>query len=60
VETARLITPACVLAVAGGSLDTPAGPAAGVSHARMTAVLVSEGEEWSVAAFHNTPVRVPA
>ena len=56
-ETARMITPGCLVAIAGATLDTPAGPASGTSHARLTAVLTSNGEAWSVAAFHNTLVK---
>jgi uncharacterized protein (TIGR02246 family) len=52
-ETARMITPECLVAVARATLDTPAGPAAGVSHARFTAVLTAHGGEWWVAALHN-------
>jgi uncharacterized protein (TIGR02246 family) len=55
-ETARMITPGSLVAIAGAALDTPAGPAAGISHARLTAVLTPDDEAWSVAVFHNTRV----
>jgi len=60
VETARMVTPQCLLVVAGASLDAPDGPAAGLSHARLTAVLTSGVENWSVVSFHNAQVHVNA
>lgn len=59
-STARLVGPDCLVAVAEARLDTPAGPAAGVSHARLTAVLLTSvgGAGWSVTAFHNALVGV--
>ena len=53
-ETARIVAPERLHArLAGATLEIPAGPAAGVSQARLTAVLTSDGETWSLAALHN-------
>jgi uncharacterized protein (TIGR02246 family) len=56
-DTARTIAPECVVAVAGARLDSPRGPAAGVHHSRLTAVLTQDGGAWSIAAFHNALVQ---
>jgi hypothetical protein len=45
------------VAVAGARLDSPRGPAAGVHHSRLTAVLTQDGGAWSIAAFHNAVVQ---
>jgi uncharacterized protein (TIGR02246 family) len=59
-DTARVAAPGCVVVVADASLDTPMGPAAGVHRSRLTAVLTEHGGVWSIAAFHNAPVRAGA
>lgn len=59
-EAARTVAPGCVVAVGGARLEAPSGPAAGVHHARLTAVLTREAGGWSIAAFHNTPVQASA
>jgi uncharacterized protein (TIGR02246 family) len=53
-ESARLIAPGVVVAVAGARLECPSGPLQGVNQARLTVVLTEEAGTWSVAAFHNT------
>ena len=56
-DTARQLTPECVVAVADATLDTPAGPAAGVHRSRLTAVVTAEVDTWTIAAFHNSLVQ---
>jgi uncharacterized protein (TIGR02246 family) len=56
-ESARLIAPGVVVAVAGGRLECPSGPMQGVNQARLTVVLTEDAGAWSVAAFHNTMVQ---
>jgi uncharacterized protein (TIGR02246 family) len=55
-DTARLIAPGCVVAVARATLTTPRGPIPGVNHSRLTAVLTQHDRTWSVTAFHNALV----
>lgn len=59
-HTARQLTPECVVAVADATLETPAGPAAGVHRSRLTAVVTAEGDTWTIAAFHNSLVQAHA
>jgi uncharacterized protein (TIGR02246 family) len=54
VESARLLEPGHILAVAGATLEVPAGPMRGVNHSRLTAVLARQDGRWAVTAFHNT------
>jgi len=51
-ETARFLTDGIVLARSQATLDTPAGPMAGIHRARNTVVLVRD-DEWRGIAFHN-------
>jgi uncharacterized protein (TIGR02246 family) len=53
-ETARQVTPGCILAVAEARLDVPRGPVPGTHRSRLTAVISAAGGGWSIAAFHNT------
>jgi uncharacterized protein (TIGR02246 family) len=55
-ETARVLTDGVILARGQATLDTPAGPMAGIHLARNTVVLVRDGEDWRGVAFHNTLV----
>jgi uncharacterized protein (TIGR02246 family) len=55
-DMARLVAPGCIVAVASSTLDAPSGPLQGVNHARMTMVIVEQGDDWLVTAFHNTLV----
>jgi uncharacterized protein (TIGR02246 family) len=58
VHSTRLLTPECVVAVADATLDTPAGPAAGVHRSRLTAVVTAKGgDTWTIAAFHHSLVQ---
>jgi uncharacterized protein (TIGR02246 family) len=45
-----------VLAHVGGTLNAPTGPLAGETKALASVVLVGDGEEHRIAAFHNTVV----
>jgi uncharacterized protein (TIGR02246 family) len=45
-----------ILAVATSTLDAPSGPLQGVHNARFTMVIAEQGDDWRVAAFHNTLV----
>ena len=45
-----------ILAVATSTLDVPSGPLQGIHTARFTMVLVEQGDDWAIAAFHNTLV----
>ena len=45
-----------ILAVATSTLDAPSGPLQGIHNARMTMVIAEQGDDWRVAAFHNTLV----
>ncbi len=50
----RAVAPGCLLVHATSTLDAPAGPLAGIHRAKMSAVLVRDGERWKATAFHNT------
>jgi uncharacterized protein (TIGR02246 family) len=54
VTHARPLADGVVLAHSAGSLDAPVGPMAGTHRAVQSLVLVREGGEWRIAAFHNT------
>ena len=45
-----------VLAHVGGTLNAPTGPLAGETKALASVVLVGDGDEHRIAAFHNTVV----
>ena len=45
-----------ILAVANATLDAPSGPLQGIHNSRMTMVIAEQGDDWRVAAFHNTLV----
>ena len=55
-ELARSIAPGVVVALAGATLEVPAGPLQGTLEARMTVVLVEQDGRWLVTSFHNTLV----
>jgi uncharacterized protein (TIGR02246 family) len=55
-ETARVLTDGVILARSQATLDSPAGPMAGIHLARNTVVLVRDQDEWRAVAFHNTLV----
>jgi uncharacterized protein (TIGR02246 family) len=54
IEATRLIRPQVALAHVHSTLDVPAGPLKGHHTARFSLVLTSRGEDWEIAAFHNT------
>lgn len=56
VTDARALAPDVILAHSTGHLSAPSGPMAGENDATQTLVLVREGGEWRIAAFHNTVV----
>jgi uncharacterized protein (TIGR02246 family) len=45
-----------ILAVASSTLDVPDGPLQGIHNACFTMVLVEQGDDWAITAFHNTLV----
>jgi uncharacterized protein (TIGR02246 family) len=53
-EVARTVAPGAVVAVVSSTLTAPTGPMAGVNQARMTMVIVEQGDRWAITAFHNT------
>ena len=53
-ELARALAPGTVMAVASATLDVPGGPLKGTHNSRMTIVIVEQGDDWRIAAFHNT------
>jgi uncharacterized protein (TIGR02246 family) len=55
-DTARLLAPGIVVAVATSTLEAPTGPLRGVNHSRMTAVIADQGGRWAITVFHNTLV----
>jgi uncharacterized protein (TIGR02246 family) len=55
-ESARSVAPGVIVALAGATLEVPAGPLAGVHEARMTVVIVERDGRWLLTAFHNTLV----
>ena len=55
-ELARSIAPGIIVALAGATLEVPAGPLQGTREARMTVVVVEEDGRWLVSSFHNTLV----
>ncbi len=57
--TARSLAPEVIHAVISGRLEVREGPMAGVIPTLINAVLVRDGQGWSVAAFHNTRVAPP-
>ena len=42
------------MAVASATLDVPGGPLQGIHNSRFTTVIVEQGDNWRIAAFHNT------
>jgi uncharacterized protein (TIGR02246 family) len=56
VTDARALAPDVIVAHSTGHLSAPSGPMAGENDATQTLVLVREGGEWQIAAFHNTVV----
>jgi uncharacterized protein (TIGR02246 family) len=56
-ESAREVTPGCIVAVVAATLNVPSGPMQGVNRARFTAAMTEQQGRWSVAAFQNTLVR---
>ena len=55
-EAARTVAPGTIVALAGATLDVPAGPLAGVREARMTVVIVEQDGQALITSFHNTLV----
>ena len=55
-DMARELAPGTILAVATSTLDAPAGPLKGIHNARFTMLIVEQGDDWRIAAFHNTLV----
>ena len=53
---ARELDSRVVLAQVGGTLNAPTGPLAGETKALASVVLVGDGDEHRIAAFHNTVV----
>jgi len=54
VEQARLVRPDVMLVLVHSVLDAPSGPLAGRHGARFSLVLIRDGADWEIAAFHNT------
>jgi uncharacterized protein (TIGR02246 family) len=48
-----------VYVLAHSGLKVPGGPLAGEHEARFSMVLSRGGDDWQIAAFHNTPVAPP-
>jgi hypothetical protein len=44
------------MAVASATLDVPGGPLKGIHNSRFTMLIVEQGDDWRIAAFHNTLV----
>ena len=57
VAAAREIAPTVVVAHVKSRLIAPTGPLAGEHRSLFTMVLVQQGTEWQIAAFHNTLVQ---
>jgi uncharacterized protein (TIGR02246 family) len=53
---AQRVSDDVIVAVSRNTLDAPQGPLAGVHEAMSTSVLVRSGEQWRIAATHNTLV----
>jgi uncharacterized protein (TIGR02246 family) len=53
-EAVRLLRPDVALAHVHSTLNVPAGALKGKHTARFSLVLTREGEDWEIAAFHNT------
>jgi uncharacterized protein (TIGR02246 family) len=54
VDMARELVPGAVLAVASSTLEAPGGPLKGIHNSRFTMLIVEQGDDWRIAAFHNT------
>ncbi len=54
--SAEPIAEGCVLGIAAGHLEVPAGPLQGTYRSTLTAVLLDADGTWKVRAFHNTLV----
>jgi uncharacterized protein (TIGR02246 family) len=50
----RALAPTVLLAHVKSTLKAPTGPLAGEHRSLFTMVLVQAGDEWRIAAFHNT------
>ena len=57
VEAVREIAPSVLVAHVKSTLNAPTGPLAGEHRSLFTMVLVQQGTEWQIAAFHNTLVQ---
>jgi uncharacterized protein (TIGR02246 family) len=53
---AQRVSDDVILATSRNTLEAPHGPLAGVNAAMSTSVLVRSGDEWRIAATHNTLV----
>lgn len=56
-EDVRQIAPTVLVARIRSRMNAPSGPLAGRHDARFTIVLVEQGVDWRIAAFHNTLVK---
>jgi len=57
VEAVREIASSVLVAHVKSTLNAPTGPLAGEHRSLFTMVLVQQGTEWQIAAFHNTLVQ---
>lgn len=56
-DSARVLGPGSVIAVATATLTAPSGPARGVNRSRLTMAITEQDGRWSLTAFHNTLVQ---
>jgi uncharacterized protein (TIGR02246 family) len=50
----RTIVPGCLLAHVKSILHAPTGPLTGEHHALFSMVVIPDGNDWRITAFHNT------
>jgi uncharacterized protein (TIGR02246 family) len=55
-ELARELAPGVIMTVASATLEVPGGPLEGIHNSRFTMLIVEQGDDWRIAAFHNTLV----
>jgi uncharacterized protein (TIGR02246 family) len=53
-ELARELAAGVIMAVASATLDVPGGPLKGIHNSRFTMLIVEQGDDWRITAFHNT------
>ena len=56
VTDARELAPGCILAHAAATLDAPSGPLQGTHSSCITALILGNGDDARITAFHNTLV----